>query len=123
MAIRTEQRLKQIDNELQALKATYMVSGGTMKLYESVSPIYTNDDTPEMRVRFIPTYATAESTIISSIFYRFTDSNGTAYDFSEYAYIEPQDSNNYLTLRFPALDGTIRLSVVATSPGTFTRIL
>ena len=122
MGIATEKRLKRIEDMLQELKATYMISGGSMKLYESVSPVFTNSQSFRVRIKFTPNYNVTEDIIVSSIFYEFVNSSNISYNFSQYAFIEPQDNNNYIVFNVPALSGTIRLRIISTVPGTFTRI-
>lgn len=122
MGIATEKRLKKIEDMLQELKATYMISGGSMKLYESVSPVFTNSQSFRVRIKFTPNYNVTEDIIVSSIFYEFVDSSNISYNFSQYAFIEPQDNNSYIVFNVPALSGTLRLKIISTVPGTFTRI-
>ena len=40
MAIKSEQKIAKLENEIRALKATYSVYGGAMLSYMSTSPIY-----------------------------------------------------------------------------------
>lgn len=122
MGIATEKRLKRIEDMLQELKATYMISGGSMKLYESVSPVFTNSQSFRVRIKFTPNYNVTEDIIVSSIFYEFVNSSNISYNFSQYAFIEPQDNNSYIVFNVPALSGTLRLKIISTVPGTFTRI-
>ena len=122
MAINTEKRIKQLEDDIRELKATYTVSGGLIKSYESVSPAYSIDRTSEVIIKFTPSFP-QEDIFISSVYYELIYSEtGERVNFSNYAYIEPQDDKDYLIFRVPALNGTLTVNVVGTSPGTFTRI-
>lgn len=124
MGISTEKRLFDLEEEIKALKATYTISGGMMKLYESISPIFniTSDDiTYRMTIRFTPDYSNVNNMIISSVFYEFKDNNNKAYSFTNYVRIIPP-TDNYLLLTMPALIGTVQIKIVSNIPGTFTRI-
>lgn len=122
MAIKTEQRLKKLEDMLKELKATYMISGGAMKLYESVSPTYSSAQSFEADIRFTPSYSTGQDIIVASLLYEFINSYGTPYNFTQYAYIKPQDNHNYLDFIVPVLEGAFKLKIISTVPGTFTRI-
>ena len=125
MAIDTEKKLQRIEDGILALKATYAISGGAMKLYESVSPAFVYESggyIHQGRIRFTADYSTGESLIISSMTYHFTNEYGVTYDFSSYSYIEPQTNPNYIDIRMVVMPGTVQVSVVTTVPGTFTRI-
>lgn len=122
MAVSIEKKLKIIEDDLLTLKATYMISGGAMKLYESVSPTFLYDDIVEGKIRFTVNYPTGEDLIVASLTYIAVNKNGVSYDFSQYAYIEPQTDANYIDIRIPVLPGSVQVSVVTVVPGTFTRI-
>lgn len=122
MAINIESRIKRIENEIKNLKATYTISGGLIKSYESASPTYEVSGVSEIILKFTPQFP-QKDIVLAGILYEFyydvTDRNN---NFSSYAYIEPQDDKDYLILKVPALSGTVRVTVIGTSPGTFTRI-
>lgn len=122
MAIKTEKRLSNLENELKSLKATYTISGGAIKLYESVSPVFTSSSQlVRARIRFTPDYSSAQNMIVPSIYYEFKNENNQRYNFSNYARILPT-TGDYLTIEMPALGGTFQLKIVSNIPGTFTRI-
>ena len=123
MAVTIEKRLFMLEEELKALKATSTISGGMMKLYESISPVFNidPDDISPTIVCFTPNYSSVDNMIISSTYYEFRDENNEAYDFTKYVKIIPP-TNNYLLLSMPVLVGTIRLKIISNIPGTFTRI-
>lgn len=122
MAIKSEQRLSSIENKIKELKATYTIYGGMIKSYQSVSPIYETEGRAEVVIRFTPDFMQSEI-ILSSIYYELIYGiTGERVNFTNYVYIEPQDSENYVNIRIPVFVGTVRISVVGTSPGTFTRV-
>lgn len=122
MAITTERKLVELENDLKSLKATYSISGGLMELFESTSPVYTENTVVEARVRFTPTYGGENGVIISSIYYDYKDENNVHYNFSQYVYIEPETGDGNIYFRMPTLGGTFQIKIVSTAPGTFTRL-
>lgn len=122
MAVATEQKLMDLENDLKFLKATYTISGGLMKLFESVSEVYSENDVTEARVRFTPDYGSEDGVIISSVYYDYKDENNVHYNFSQYAYIEPETGDGNIYFRMPTLGGTFQIKIVSTAPGTFTRL-
>lgn len=122
MAISTEKRIKQLEDSIRELKTTYTVSGGLIKSYQSISPTYSVDSRNEVTLKFTPNFP-QEDIFIASIYYELIyDVTGERVNFSSYVYIEPQDGNDYILLKVPTLSGTLKVSVVGTAPGTFTRI-
>lgn len=122
MAISSEKRIKQLENSIKELKSTYTISGGLIKSYESISPTYSVDSRNEVTIKFTPRFP-QKDIFISSIYYELVyDITGERVNFSSYVYIEPQDDKDYILLKVPTLSGTLKISVVGTSPGTFTRI-
>ena len=117
MGIKSEKKLKQLEDELKALKATYSIYGGSMELYYSSFHIDNYSGSFKAKVRFTPDYP--GNLFVSSIFYEMTGSLGT-WNFSQYAFIDSDNDSNGLTFVFPALEENITLSIVATSPGSFT---
>ena len=125
MAINLEKRLFALEEELKALKSAYKVSGGMIKLYESVSPVFTiseQDVSYYTIVHFTPNYSSVDNLIVTSIYYEYRDEyRALSYNLSNSAYIIPQDSN-YLVIATPAFEGEIQLKMISNIPGTFTRI-
>ena len=123
MAINTEKEIKQLENELLALKATYSIYGGNMKLYTTYSDIYdVGSQVINLRLKFTPDFVMSGNTLIGSIHYINTNSSGEPYNLSNYAYPEIQDGSGSVIIRMPVVGGTAQVSLVSTSPGTFTRI-
>lgn len=126
MAVNTEKKLQRIEDDILSLKATYTISGGAMKLYESVSPNFIYDSSElihQGRIRFTVDYTSGESLIIASITYKFVNErDGQVYDLSQYTYLEPQTDPNYVDIRLIVFPGTVQVTIVTTVPGTFTRI-
>lgn len=124
MAITTEKRLFALEEELKALKAMYKISGGTMNLYESVSPEFSigpDDVSLSTIIRFTPNYSDVQHLIVPSLYYEFIDDEGNKYNLSNYA-VMTSSGANYLTISVPTFEGTIQLKIISNIPGTFTRI-
>lgn len=123
MAINTEKKIKQLESELIALKSTYSIYGGNMKLYTSYSDTYdVAGAVVDMRIKFTPDFVQSGNILIGSIYYENTTEEGVSYNFSNYAYPEIQNGDGTVIIRFPVIGGTARIGLVSTSPGTFTRI-
>lgn len=123
MAISTEKKIKQLEDELLSLKATYSIYGGNMKLYTSYSDVYSvGSQIVYLRLKFTPDFAPSGNIIIGSIHYINTSSGGEPYNLSSYAYSEIQDGSGSVVIRMPVVGGTAQISLVSTSPGTFTRL-
>ena len=123
MAISTEKKIKQLEDELLSLKATYSIYGGNMKLYTSYSDVYDlGSQVVILRLKFTPDFAPSGTIIIGSIHYVNSTGEGDSYNLSNYAYSEIQDGSGSVVIRMPVVGGTAQISLVSTSPGTFTRI-
>lgn len=121
MGVMAEQKIMNLEDDLKSLKATYSISGGLMKLYESISGVYSSSS-DELRIQFTPNYSNPDGVIVASIYYEFKDENNVVYNFSQYVYIEPETGDGNIVFRMPMLGGTAQLKVISTSPGTFTRL-
>ena len=118
MAIKTEQKLLQLENELKALKATYSVYGGAMRVYFSASPVYdAEDQVITAKIKFTPDYKPPGNLLIASA--RYISDN---YDLSSYAVPAIQDGSGNVIMQIPVVGGKFSVSLVSTSPGTFTRL-
>lgn len=119
MAIDTSQRIKNLENEIRALKATYSVYGGAMKLYLSTSPVYQAGGMFfNGKVKFTPSFPTSGNIFVASVRY---DISGDSF-FSHYAITNIQDGSGSVVIEVPVVGGTFSVSLVATTPGTFTRL-
>lgn len=124
MGLNTEKRLAKLENEIKALKATYTVYGGLMKLYESVSPEFPVNPWVGVIVKFQSSYTTDSMILVSSINIIVTSSGGVKTNLSPYAYTDIQNGDGSITINTAILIGTntIQITVISTSPGTFTQI-
>lgn len=123
MAVSTEKRLRKLEDELKALKATYNISGGLVKTYRSSSPTYNlPDELIRVRIKFTPTYTSDQRILVSSVFVEVINEYGSIFNFSPYAYCEIQSGDGSVVISVPGIGGTVRVEVASTSPGTFTRL-
>lgn len=119
MAIKSEQKIAKLENEIQALKATYSVYGGAMLSYMSTSPIYdAGDNVINARVRFTPNIKPKGKLLVASIRCDVDENNF----FSSYAVVAVQDGSGSIIIQAPVPGGKFSFSLVSTSPGTFTRL-
>ena len=121
-----EKRISQLENEIKALKSTYMISGGAMKTYLSYSAVYTITDVfaeDPVRIKFRPSFGGSKDNLVSSFFVEQTYISGYSANFSQYAVMTKQDDGSVI-FRIPLMwsVSTIRIGVASTVPGTFTRI-
>ena len=125
MGISTEKRLQKIEDELKALKATYTISGGLMKLYESVSPKYSFVYTePTPIIKFQADYVTDSILLVASVNVIEDLYGGGSQNMSAYTTTHVQTGDGSILI-YPAwmmITDAIQVKVVSTSPGTFTRI-
>lgn len=126
MSLNTEKRISQLENELKALKSTYMISGGSMKTYLSYSPVYTITDIvaeDPVRIRFTPSFGNGKDNLVSSFFVEQTYSSGYSANFSQYA-VMTKENDGSIIFRIPLAwsVSTLRVGIASTIPGTFTRI-
>lgn len=119
MAVKAEQKIAKLENELQALKATYSVYGGAMLSYISFSPTYdAGDQLINARVKFTPDIKPRGNLLVASIRCDVDNDNF----FSSYAVPAVQDGSGSIIIQAPIPGGTFSFSLVSTSPGTFTRL-
>lgn len=119
MAIKTEQRIRQLEDEIKALKATYSVYGGAMQVYLSASPVYDAGGTIlTAKIKFTPDIKPKGNLFVASI---RCDVRGDNF-LSSYAIPAVQDGSGDIIIQVPIPGGQFSVSLVATSPGTFTRL-
>lgn len=119
MAINSEQKITKLDNEIKALKSTYSVYGGAMKIYYSTSPVYdSGGEITNARVKFTPDYKPKGNLLVASIRCDFAGNNYL----SQYAVPAVQDGSGSIIIQFPVAGTTFSVSLATTSPGTFTRL-
>lgn len=119
MAVTTEKKLSLLENKIKALKSTYSVYGGAMNLYLSVSPTYDSEgQIINAKIKFTPDYKPPGNLLISSIRCDLHNDN----DLSSYAVPAVQDGSGSVIIQIPVAGDLFSVSLVSTSPGTFTRI-
>ena len=119
MGIKTEKTLQQLENEVKALKATYNVSGGLINSYLSVSPTYDGENFVGLaKVQFTPDFKPKGNLLVSSIRCDLTNNNFL----SSYAIVAIQDGSGDIIIQIPVVGENFSISLVTTSPGSFTRI-
>lgn len=121
MAINTEKRIKELEDELRALKAVYNISGGAMKTYISTSQTFTVQSTSfNARVKFTPEYKPEGNLLISSI--RCYDYRLGNNFLTQYVITQIQDGSGSVIIQFPVITNSFSVSLASISPGTFTLV-
>lgn len=119
MAIKTEQKIARLEDEIKSLKSTYSVYGGAMQSYLSVSPTYdAGESVINAKVKFTPDIKPSGNLLVSSIRCGVDNDNFL----SSYAVVAVQDGSGSVIIQAPIPGGTFSFSLVTTSPGTFTRL-
>ena len=119
MAIDTEKRIRQLEDEIKALKATYSVYGGAMQVYLSNSPVYdAGDDVINARIKFTPDHRPKGKLLVSSIRCTVNDNNYL----SSYGVLDVQDGSGSVIIQLPVPGGKFSVGIVTTSTGTFTQL-
>lgn len=126
MGLNTETRIQKLENEVKALKATYMLSGGLMRVYESISPVYSFSiiTDPPIIIKFTSDFVTSQPILVASVVVVEELSNGITGNYSAYTVTQIQSGDGNIIIQPAFTIGTIsvQIKLVATSPGTFTRI-
>lgn len=119
MGVSTEKRIKQLEDDIKALKATYSVYGGAMRLYLSNSPVYdAGDNVILAKIKFTPDWISEKNIFVSSIRCEVDDDSFL----SSYGILDVQDGSGSVIIKIPVPGGKFSIGLVSTSPGTFTRI-
>lgn len=126
MAVNIEIRIQKLEDELKALKATYALSGGLMKVYESISPVYSFTPNPGYPpiIKFSSNFITNQPLLIASIAVEEGVTGGGTRDMSAYTttHIQTGDGSIYIWPAYMLVTTSIQIKLITTSPGTFTRI-
>lgn len=121
MAITTEKRLKQLEDEVKSMKVCYNTAGSLVKMYVTRMGEITTGGSgwTDMKIKFTPTYGMGRNNLITLV--PIVDRN--QYYIAPYA-VSPQDGSGEVIITIYALASTQKVDVIAsgTSPGTFTRI-
>ena len=119
MAIDTEKKIRQLEDEIKALKATYSVYGGAMQVYLSNSPVYDiGGHIIQTRVKFTPDHKPKGKLLVSSVRCTVDDNNYL----SSYGVLDVQDGSGSVVIQLPVIGGKFSVGIVTTSTGTFTRL-
>lgn len=122
MAITTDKRIAQLENELKSMKVCYNTAGSLARMYVSEMPEITTGGSSgwhNMTIQFTPTYGMGQNNLITLV--AIVDSN--TYYVAPFA-TAPQDGSGNVRITIYELMETQKVRVIAsgTSPGTFTRI-
>ncbi len=128
MSIAVEKRIQKLEDELKALKSTYMLSGGAVKTYLSYSQTieitdWYNDN--PLIMKFKSDFGDSKEILVASFFLEQTTLWGDNYNFSQYVMPYEQTGDGTITFKVPLSlgVGSVKIGMVSTVPGTFTRIL
>jgi hypothetical protein len=122
MAINTEQRIKALEDELKALKATYTVYGGLVKSYITTFSWTNNSgEIRPLKVRFRPDYGNGKTMIFG--FYYSGVRNGVVEPLDD-GFLSIQDGSGDVFINMGRIyDGTtVNLTLLTPMTGKLTRI-
>lgn len=127
MAVNLEKRIQILDDQLKALKATYSVYGGAMKIYGSTSQVFDWTLTIPVNipvVRFTSSWETNKNILVASIKVEMWNSGGSLIYSPPEMSLDIQNKTGSVDIHLlPNVDMTkFRITLYSTSPGTFTRI-
>lgn len=127
MAINTERRIKLLEDELKALKATYSIYGGAMKTYQSISQSFSwSWSVVEILpvVRFTSDWERNKNILVASVNVEMRDENGNIILSPPELSLDIQNKNGSVDIHIlPNIYmKSFRVALYSTSPGTFTRI-
>lgn len=127
MAVNLEKRIQILDDQLKALKATYSVYGGAMKIYGSSSQVFDWTLTIPVNipvVRFTSSWETNKNILVASIHVEMWNSGGSLIYSPPEMSLDIQNKTGSVDIHLlPNVDMTkFRVTLYSTSPGTFTRI-
>ncbi len=122
MAVSLEKRLRQLEDEIKAMKVCYNTAGSLVRMYVTEMGNVTTGGGAgwhDMTIKFTPTYGIGRMNLINLV--AIVDSN--TYYVAPYT-VNPQDGSGSVTITIYNLVETQKVNVIAsgTSPGTFTRI-
>jgi len=125
--INLEKRLKNLEDEIKALKATYSVYGGAMKIYGSTSQSFSWSSTLPIIfpvVRFTSDWERDKNILVASVNVEMRDSGGNLLYSPPQLSLDIQNKSGSVDIHLlPNIDMTsFTITLYSTSPGTFTRI-
>lgn len=127
MAVNLEKRIQILEDQLKALKATYSVYGGAMKIYGSTSQSFSWSWTiPEVIpvVRFTSNWETNKNILVASVYVEMKDENGNILYSPPELSLDIQNKTGSVEIHIlPNINmKSFKVTLYSTSPGTFTRI-
>ncbi len=127
MAVNLEKRIQILEDQLKALKATYSVYGGAMKIYGSTSQSFSwSWSIPEVIpvVRFTSNWETNKNILVASVYVEMKDENGNLIYSPPELSLDIQNKTGSVDIHI--LPNTnmksFKVTLYSTSLGTFTRI-
>lgn len=127
MAVNLEKRIQILEDQLKALKATYSVYGGAMKIYGSTSQSFSwSWSIPEVIpvVRFTSNWETNKNILVASVYVEMKDENGNILYSPPELSLDIQNKTGSVEIHIlPNINmKSFKVTLYSTSPGTFTRI-
>lgn len=127
MAVNLEKRMRILEDQLKALKATYSVYGGAMKIYGSTSQSFSWSYSLPINipvVRFTSNWETNKNILVASVNVEMWNSGGSLIYSPPEMSLDIQNKTGSVDIHLlPNVDMTkFRVTLYSTSPGTFTRI-
>lgn len=124
MAVKLEQKLTALEDEVIALKSTYTIYGGLVKSYMNTYS-WTNNtgQIASLKVRFRPDYLRGEGkTLVFGFYYSATKNNVVEPLDDGFISIQDDSGDVILNIAFLFSDYTVNLTLFTSVPGTFTRL-
>ena len=127
MAVNLEKRIRILEDQLKALKATYSVYGGAMKIYGSTSQSFSWSYSLPINipvVRFTSNWETNKNILVASVNIEMRDGNGNLIYSPPELTLDIQNKTGSVDIHIlPNINMTsFKVTLYSTSPGTFTRI-
>lgn len=126
MAINTEKRLKKLEDEIKALKASYAIYGGLVMTYITQSQYYMINprEEPTAAFRFQSSASYTDNILVASVCVEQTSTTGRNATWNQFTLIDIQNNDGSVIIRpqYGISATSIRVTVVSTTPGTITKI-
>jgi len=126
MAVNTEKKLKKLEDEIKALKASYSVYGGLVMTYTTQSQYYEIIplQEPTAAFKFQSSASNDENILVTSVCVEQVSSTGRMATWNQYSLIDIQHNDGSVIIRptYGVAATSIRVTVTTTAPGTITKI-
>lgn len=123
MAVKLEQKLAALEDEVIALKSTYTIYGGLVKSYMNTYSWTNNTEISSLKVRFRPDYLRGEGkTLVFGFYYSATKNNIVEPLDDGFISIQDDSGDVILNIAFLFSGYTVNLALFTSVPGTFTRL-